>query len=123
MLRLTDEIPLDSLQFPFSIFPSVPDLDLIGIIRIFEGGRKKRCKGIILGVGNSGPKWCILKIIIIENDLPSVIIDEQSYIGQERDSFSLLFDKRIIEGCLVDGLTNELGFELGLAVLHWVWVL
>lgn len=76
VLSLTDEVPLDSLQLSFCIFPSVPDLNLIGIIRIFEGGRQQRCEGIIFGVGNSGSKRRILKVIIIEDDLPSVIIDE-----------------------------------------------
>lgn len=118
MLGLTDEVPLDSLQLSFSIFASVPDLNFIGICRIFEVGSVKRGKGIIFWVWDSGPERCILKIIIIEDDLPCVIIDEESDIGQKRDSLPLLFNERIIEGSFVDGLTNELGFELSLAVLH-----
>lgn len=123
MFRLTDKVPLDSFQLSFRVFPSVPHLNFICVIRIFEGGRLKRRKGIILRVGDSCPKWRILKVIIIKDDPPSVIIDEKPDIGQKRDSLSLFFDKGINEGCLVDALTDQLRFELCLGVLHSVWML
>lgn len=76
MLRLTDEVPLDSFQLPLRVFASIPHLNLIGIAWIFEGGRLKRRKCIILRAGDSIPKRRICKVIIIEDDPSSVIIDE-----------------------------------------------